>query len=303
MGKLCARTAFDRLRGSVDDGGMNRGSRGLEALPRLWRHEAIRVGLRRVLLTCLQAARAAMAGQPASEDVHQARIALKRARAVLRLGDACGMAWTAPARRRLAKLARELAAARDGFVVAKTARRLAVKLAGRARLGAAGLVSRRAARTGGLNWAAWSRRLAAEQRRLAAQPWPALTRRELERALARSVRRLRKRELDASAGGESAALHEWRKAVIVLREQFNVLRPLRPQPQQCLAGQLHRVARKLGAAQDCHLLIVAAQRTRTSAGRAQLVSCAVQEWQRAVARARHHWAKVWPALRDDFELA
>jgi CHAD domain-containing protein len=271
---ICVGTGFDRGFGRRECNAMNRVAHGPDALPRLRQHESIRGGLRRVLLGCLEHALCAMSGGngTAAGRIHEARISLKRARAVLRLGDDCGLAWTSLARLRLARLAGELAAVRDAAVVAETARKLGMGV-GVAEAGA------------NPSWTAWISRLGAERRRLAHCEWPVIWRRDCIAALARSLWRLQKRERAAQRGAKTRQLHAWRKAVIVLREQLNVLRPLLTPPQQNCAGRLHRVARKLGAVQDLTLLIARERRGAPSFARELLLMRARYDRRQTVRRA------------------
>ena len=93
----------------------------------------------------------------------------------------------------------------------------------------------------------WRRSLAVETRRTARCSWSKLTRRELAEALMRSIRRLHRPRRAARDVDDRRALHEWRKVVIVMREQLNGLRSLLANQQRGVAGQLQCVARNLGA--------------------------------------------------------
>ncbi|MFI5356424.1 MAG: CHAD domain-containing protein [Opitutales bacterium] len=251
--------------------------------------ESIGGGLRRVLLDCLERAQRVAAEAEGSEveRVHEARLALKRVRAVLRLADACGLSWAQEARARIASLSRELGSVRDPTVVTSAARRLgsAVPIAGTA---------------SPTCWPEWGRRLAAERRRLSRCRWPGVTRAVCHAALAGSVQRLERRERNAAAGFDASRLHEWRKAVIGLREKLNVTRALLTRRQQSHAARLHEVARRLGTAQDLALLIAAAKVHLPRAMRLDLVKLAQRKRRRAVKQARRFAQGLTHDLRREF---
>ena len=274
---------------------MSRAEQRRNRLPRLWQHEALGTGLQRVLLRCLE-----LAAEAAPENVHRARLALKRARAVLRLGEALGLPWAGAARCRLARHARRVGTARDWVVVAGVARESALILRGDAKRCALA-VAGAPPTAGAVRLSAWSRWLINERVRLAACPWPALTRRRLRRVLAKSERRARRHSRAAGNAPGAGALHEWRKAVIVLREQLYVLQPLVLRPQVRLAARLHEVARKLGAAGDWQMLIDAvrgpSRRTALEGGPGRLIAHAHDARHRAIAQARDAWSPLRHALR------
>jgi CHAD domain-containing protein len=305
--------------GRRDDPGVSRVVRRAGHLPRLWQHEAFGAGLQRVLRRCVE-----LAARVAGEDAHRARLALKRARAVLRVAEAMRIAWARPERRRLAAHARKLAAARDWAVVTELARKCAPDLPRAAQRRAAALVALQCM-VAGVRLAAWSRWLIAERERLGvSRPrrararllpkaelelgapgfrcvWPRLSRRELRRAIAKSVRVVRRRgRLDLDRASEDE-LHEWRKAVIVLREQLYVLRPLLLPEAGGVAGRLRRLARKLGAAADWMMLIDAARgptrRVPAATGLGRLIAHARRKRHRALVEAEVAWRALRPALR------
>lgn len=260
-------------------------------LPRLRRRESIRGGLSRVLLGCLDRANQAMAaagGADEVEAVHQARVALKRARAVLRLGEAAGIDWAGPARRRLARRARDLAVVRDEAVIAETASGLGVEIEFVGAMDA-------------LHWQAWCRSLRAERKRLAKRPWPQLTPPACQLALAETVRQLDESEQRLEQKNTAHRLHAWRKAVIALREQLNVLHVRLTPDQQKRAGQLHRVARQLGRVQDLALLLAAGKHRGPAFNRkSALMTQARAEQEQVIARARRLARGLSAQLRSDF---
>jgi CHAD domain-containing protein len=265
-------------------------------LPRLWQHEAMTAGLRRVLLKCLH-----LAAEAVPEDVHRARLALKRARAVLRLAERCGVTDARRARHELARHARRLAGMRDQAVVAKLAEGWAPALRGDARHCAVAVAGAAVAKPRSLSWPVWSRWLALEQRRLAKKPWPALSRQKLRRLLAKFVRRAHKRDSAARRCPGPPKLHEWRKAVISLREQLYVLAPLLVPAHREVPVRLHGVARKLGAAGDWQMLIEVMRgsrwRGRAARGRGAAILRAQEQRERALREARREWAALQGALR------
>ncbi len=96
-------------------------------------------------------------------------------------------------------------------------------------------------------------------------------------------------------------MHEWRKAVIVLREQLYVLRPILVRRQVGLPVQLHGVARKLGAAADWFMLGMAAcdplRRAGLATGAKRLHARAQQARLNAIAEGHGEWKMLRPALR------
>lgn len=245
------------------------------------------------MLGCLDRAAAALAGSNHTEAdlveaVHDARVALKRARAVLRLGEAGGVTGAGAARRRLARRARDLAVVRDEAVIAETASRLgvAVEFVGE---------------PDDLHWHAWCRGMRAERKRLAKCPWPGLTRADCLAAVAETIRELSELEQRLEQRNTGRRLHAWRKAVIALREQLNVLHVLLTPEQQGRASQLHRVARELGRVQDLELLLSAGKHRGAAFNRkSALMTKAREEQQQAIARARRLARGLSAQLRSDF---
>jgi CHAD domain-containing protein len=243
-----------------------------EDLPRLRSHEAIRAGLRRVLLRCVARAGAVADREGiASGRVHAGRVALKRARAVLRVAESAGAPWAAEARRRLARQAGVIAELRDAEVLAETARQL----------GAVVLHRRRE-----FSWPEWRNRLLAEWRRLARCHWPVMSRLRWKAALADSIRRMHETQREAKRGAKPGRLHEWRKAVIVLREQLNVLQTRLTPQERKLAKRLHQIARRLGAVQDLSLVVKAERRRTPDGQRSELEDRARRVRRRAIKQAR-----------------
>lgn len=275
---------------------MSRARQRADSLPRLWSHRSLQAELHRVLRDCLACAVAAV-----PRDVHRARLALKRARAVLRLAEVCGVDAAAARRRQLARHARRLAAARDQTVVAELARQCAAEFRGDARRCALAVAASAGLEPKVIAWASWMRRLKEEGDRLGRQPWPAMNRGHLRRALAKSVRRARKTHVARTGEASAEELHEWRKAVIMLREQLYVLRPLLSRPQRGLPLRLHELARRLGAVGDWRMVIKAMVGTHAhvevSTGRGRLIAHAQERRHRAIKQACRQWVALKPALR------
>lgn len=195
-------------------------------------------------LECLTEAGTVMAtpSLAEAERIHRVRVTLKRARAVLRLFEAGGCRWARTARLRLSRLARELSRLRDAAVLSDLRRKL--------RLGTGRVRTRSRAIAG-----VWFAALKAEEADLAARRWPEFKPNERRRVLAVMIDEIRRREAAARKQPKPRRVHAWRKRVIVLREQLNVLWLRLPTRQRPLVGRLQAVARKLGGAQDLSLLL------------------------------------------------
>ena len=254
---------------------MNRPARRSVPGPHLRRGEEWGVGLRRVTLECLAEAGAAMAapGVAETERVHQVRVTLKRARAVLRLFEAGGRRWARTNRLRLSRLARELSRLRDAAVLSDLRRKL--------RLGTRRIRMRSRGIAG-----VWFAALAAEQASLAARRWPEFTPAQRRRVLAAMVRELGRRETAARDRPKARRVHAWRKRVIVLREQLNVLWLQLPARQRRLVSRLQGVARKLGGAQDLSLLLATEKAIGTGAAHAARLASLKARRRRKVKAAR-----------------
>jgi len=228
-----------------------------------------------VTLECLAEAGAVMAtpGMAEAERVHQVRVTLKRARAVLRLFEAGGCRWARTNRLRLSRLARELSRLRDAAVLSDLRRRLRMG-AGRMRTRSRGIAG------------VWFAALATEEASLAARRWPEFTPAQQRRVLAAMVRELGRREAAARRRPKSRRVHAWRKRVIVLREQFNVLWLHLPARQRLLVARLQAVARKLGGAQDLSLLLATEKAIGTGAAHAARLASLKARRRRKVKAAR-----------------
>lgn len=241
------------------------------------------------------------AHEPDEAAVHRARQALKRARAVLRLGEAMGIAGAKAARRRLSRHARELSPMRDATMATKVAQRLARRLDGALQAGAMEIIAMEPTPRDATWWRAWKRKLAAEARRLGNFAWTDCTAHDLAHALRQSVKRVRRHARKALASDEIETAHDWRKAVIILREQVIALRPLLGSEASVLRAQLQELASRLGKATDFNIFAEAV-RDRNLPGdlaktRSRLKAVARSKVERAIKNARKRWPKVRRALQ------
>lgn len=268
-----------------------------DTLPRLRRHEPIGPGLRRVVHECVNWALAADPAQ-IDEAVHEARCALKRARAVLKLGDALGVTGVKAAQRRLGRIARELSPRRDAAVAAKVADRVGRKLElDPAAAGATPHAWRKKTPAPRNWWTRWCRTLAAERGPLNQLDWGQPTMARLDAALAKASKRVRRRAKAAAETRDVALAHEWRKAVIVLREQMLVTKLLLAPKSARLATRLHDLASRLGRALDYS--VFESRIRRRAAGRpgGRVEKFGRRRQRRALRHARRDWPKLKRQLR------
>lgn len=270
-------------------------------LPHLRTGEAIGPGLRRVARECCRAAVQRGARLPTDDAVHEARRALKRARAALRLEEKLGVAGARAARRRLAAIARELSPRRDATVAAHLARRLEEK-SDRWKPKEPVMTPKCIPVNGDADWwRTWQRKLAAEERRLARGVRGAPSAGDVRRVLHHFAKRVCQRAKTAAARRNIVCTHEWRKAVIVLREQLHVVRPFLGDDEARVCGELHRLARRLGKATDYHVLKRALESGGPTRGaRRRVDGEATARRGQAMRKARKMWPKVRRALRKGF---
>lgn len=257
----------------------------IDPLPVLQPGELIGPGLCRVVCGCC-AYPQTLDARELDRAVHEARRALKRARAVLRMGETMGVAGAKAARRRLARIARELSARRDALVAAKIARRLGAEPA--AQKPAPTRKNRTAVAAW---WARWQRKLAREERRLSALDWGEPAPAAVHCALAHAARRVRQRAKATRARDDMTSAHEWRKAIVVLYEQMIVVRELLRARMERLPERLHVLGRQLGHAMDFHVLVKASRR------RAGLRARGREERRRSIRQARRQWPELRRELR------
>jgi len=202
------------------------------------------------------------------ETVHRARVALKRARSALRLLEKAGAPWAIMPRYRLTQAGGLMSAARENAAAAGLARKFSRRLRGRERE----VVLRLTARPGPLAPSAAEQirqALLAEARGLATAPAPVITPAQLRHLLRRSLDRAARRYGTAVEAPAPESVHEWRKAVIILRDQCAFAAARWPVGAGTAHLLLVRFARQVGRCGDLWLLgrrlrrqrVPAAQRT------------------------------------------
>jgi len=198
------------------------------------------------------------------ESVHRARVALKRARSALRLLEKAGADWALAPRYRLAQWGVQMSSARESAVVAALARKLARRLEGAER-DVALLLARRAGPRRPRDPEPIRPALLQEAQALVGAPAPAVSPDRLRALLRESLERADRRYWAAAMTPTPEAIHEWRKAVIVLRDQLAMA--ARRWPLAAGAGHplLVRFARQLGRGGDLALLGRRLQRLRVPA--------------------------------------
>jgi CHAD domain-containing protein len=228
--------------------------------------DALPGDLRRILCAQVDCAIHALEGKRTADgDVHDARKAIKRARATLRL---IRTGITEPAYRRentaLRDAARPLSAARDARILLDSLDRLE-KLYGSAANQATPAQFRRVLKreqrnpgdrsTSLASIARKSRRaLGVARPRIARMPiqgegWPTI-----EASLRKTYRQARKTMRQAKAETSAETLHEWRKQTKYLWHQIQILEPLWPGVLGELADQAHKLADYLGDDHDLSIL-------------------------------------------------
>jgi hypothetical protein len=270
-----------------------------DSLPHLHPSLAIGPALREVVRACCELPAKNSSNQP-DAAVHRARQALKRARAVLRLGESFGVPRAKITRRRLARHGRKLSPLRDATVAVKVAEKLVARADETLMSGLAPLASKPKLRRVAW-WALWKRQLAVEARRACGLDWEKTSLRRLVRALQQSAKQVCQ---GAERVNDIATAHEWRKAVIVLREQIAVVRPLLGSEGDAFE-YLRELSRRLGRALDIQVLCVAAKRRRwpvaESKARHELNILLREKRKRALAKARKLWPEVRCVLEREFD--
>lgn len=211
------------------------------------------------------------------EGIHEARKAMKRLRAVIRLvRDAAGRAAYREENVVLRDTARRLAPARDGYVLVETLEMLRgqyagllapdafasthdwlsdrhrsarTRVVGDRQLMADTLVTVRTARRRFANWVPSERGPGP----LAARPVP-VGYAPIGKGLARTYRRGRVAMQHAYDTGAAPAFHQWRKRVKYLRYQLETLTPLYPELIAAQAAELDRLGQLLGVEHDLAVL-------------------------------------------------
>lgn len=226
------------------------------------------------------------------ESVHAARVALKRARSVLRLLEKAGAAWAIMPRYRLAELGSRMSAAREAAVTTGLAERFSRRLPGRERVVARLLIAPAgplpALEAGHLHAA-----LLLEASQLAGAPAPAVSPPQLRGLLRRSLVRTLRRYYTAVTKPTLESVHEWRKAVIVLRDQTALAAARWPQGAGLAHPLLVRFARQLGRRGDLALMARRLQERRVppelAAARQRLVARWETQRELATLTAMHRW--------------
>ena len=118
------------------------------------------------------------------------------------------------------------------------------------------------------------------------------------------MKRVRRHARKALASDEIETAHDWRKVVIILREQIMVLRPLLGSEASVLLEQLKELARRLGKATDFNLFAEAVRDrnlpSELAKTHSRLMALARSKRERAIKNARKRWPKVRRALRNNF---
>jgi len=229
--------------------------------------------VQRVLLEQMEAAESDLAGSRLSEaSIHQARKALKKARATLRLlRESIPDSVYRRENHALRDIARPLSAARDATVLIETLGKLQ-KLYGKAATQSIppplldtlkGEQSRAHHSAGGSNGKrpAASRQIRTVRQRLARAPVAQNSWNGVGTALKRAYRNGRRAMKRARRTPEAEGLHEWRKQSKHLWYQTQVLQPLWPGMVEELGDQLHQLSDYLG---DDHDLVVLRQKVAQS---------------------------------------
>lgn len=223
--------------------------------------------VREIFLMHVQAALDCLVGQspPSDEAVHDARKAVKRARAALRLlrpsiGEQCYKKENSLAR----DAAKPLTLARDAKVLEDALKQLLTDSGGAvrklpldgflARLHAERSLTRQALQDDASQLKASRNILRGARRRV--QQWPLLEDDWdlLGPALRRVYRAGRKAQARAADESDDEALHEWRKQCKYLWHAMQILLPLQPERIGELADRAHRLADMLGDDHDLAVL-------------------------------------------------
>ena len=195
------------------------------------------------------------------ESVHRARVALKRARSALRLLEKTGAAWAIMPRYRLAELAGRMSAARETAVARALVENLSRRLRGRER-SVARLLAARKNRLVAPNGEQIRQALLRESSELALAPAPEISSAQLRGLLRRSLDRAARRHYAAVKQPTLESVHQWRKAVIVLRDQTAMAAGRWPEGAGAAHPLLASLARQLGRTRDLALLGHCLQRRR-----------------------------------------
>lgn len=228
--------------------------------------------LRAAANAILDSARSTLAAAPAAEvtrTIHDFRVAMKRWRAFLRLVEPFVGDEARALRHEAALLTRGLGASRDAQaahdafadIVKAAAKngRPGNGLGDTARKAIAGKLAslRGAAEERALDKAAQQRlteAIARAQAQTAQWPLETVAFADLAAGLSRSYRRARRRRPDDWTKASDEELHELRKAVVALRYQVEIVKPLWPKMWRTFAAELQRLRAQLGKANDLAVL-------------------------------------------------
>ncbi len=224
--------------------------------PRLPRNRPIGPGLVGLCAGLTQEAAERLTDMVAAptKSMHQARVALKRARSALRLLEKTGTAWAIMPRYRLAELAGMMSAARETAVTKALAHELSRRLRGGER-DVVGLLATRGNRAGSPDLAQIRPALLRESREIGLAPAPVIPPAQLRHLVTRSLDRAARKYYEAATSLTPEAVHEWRKAVIVLRDQTGFAAARWPEGAGTAHPLLVQFARRLGQRGDLVLLV------------------------------------------------
>ena len=274
-----------------------------DSLPQLKRREDLGGELLAAMRECCELATRALV-KHTDDGVHGVRQAFKRARAVLRLAEDAGAAPAKSLRREIARAARKFSSLRDATVAARTAEKLAGDLADGAQAAARELARKKARQPNAAWWSARRTEFARIRHKLKRLGKSELAPHELETSLRCSVKRVDRQAKRACRDHDRETAHEWRKQVIVLREQILVARTLLGAKTDELHDGLKKLAHRLGEATDCQVFIAAAEKhrwpDRFADAPSKLIAVAQKKQKRALKQARRCWKKVRRGLRRDF---
>jgi hypothetical protein len=229
------------------------------------------------------------------KPVHRARVALKRARSTLRLLEKAGAAWAIMPRYRLAQLAGMMSAAREAAVTVALADKLSRRVRGRER-DVAVLLATRKNRVVSPDFEQIRQSLLRESREIGLAPAPTISPLQLRQLLRRSLDRTARKYYEAAANLTLESVHEWRKGVIVLRDQTGLAAARWPAGAGTVHPLLVRLARQLGRRGDLALLVRRLQQLRVPSAlkpaRRTLIRRLEEKQGQATLTAMLHWLRL-----------
>lgn len=229
--------------------------------------------LRAAANAILDSAKSSLAAAPAADAtraIHDFRVAMKRWRAFLRLVEPFISEEAVLLRREATLLTRNLGASRDAQAACDAFSDI-VKAAdstegfddgARQAIEARLAKLRGTAESGALGSAALQRLSAAVARaETEMKDWPLddIAFADLAAGLAGSYRRARRRRPQDFSKASDADLHEFRKAVVILRYQVDIVAPLWPRMWRTFASELQRLRTQLGKSNDLTVLSTLAE--------------------------------------------